>query len=639
VSFFERQHAAKASSLRLVLLFVAAVVGIVLAVDVVVLFLARGQPASTLTGLLVAASVAMLLIITGGSVSKTLSLRSGGSALAQSLGAVAVDPTTTDPVLRRYANVVEEISLASGVPMPRLFVMPDEPGINAFAAGYTPADAAITVTGGALTQLNRDELQGVIGHEFSHVLNGDMRLNIRLIGLLNGILLLGLVGLRVLGSGAGSNRKNGAPILVIAFAMLILGFVGQLFAGMIKAAVGRQREWLADASSVQFTRNPQGLEGALKKIAGLPTGSTLTNARNAKEVSHMLFGEGSSRFSSLFATHPPLMERIAALDPTFRPEQVAALQRQWAADPPNGLAEDAALGLVGSRTAGPPPAAAPRSEPAQPRVAVQPGQISARVGSMSESDLARGQQLSSQIPDHFRQLASQASTAVPLVLAMALSDDPVIRQVQLGAVSDRLGDDVGKLAAELVGGVAAAPMLLRLPIVSLAIPLITARPREQLDALVGTLDDVATADGSISVFEYCLTRMIAGYIRDANDPSGRSKPGKASVPQVQQAAFTLLAVVAAAGNRDPGVAERAFDRAVQYLLPSARVAYRPPSNTWRRLDDVWEPLDSLDPSHKRRLVESIVVAVKDDGLLGVAEAELLRTTCGLLHCSMPTFVA
>ena len=343
MNFFERQDAARGTTVRLVLLFTAAVLSIIILVDVAVLIATRPPDAASVIPLLIGVSAVTILIIGGGTLYKMLALRAGGSAVALSVGAVPIDPTTTDPALRRFVNIVEEMSLASGVPMPRLFVLEQEPGINAFAAGYTPADAAITVTGGALRQLNRDELQGVIGHEFSHVLNGDMRLNVRLIGLLNGILLLGLIGVRVLyfGGGRGSDRKGGgAPIIVIAIAFTILGFAGQFFASLIKAAVSRQREWLADASAVQFTRQTTGLEGALKKIAGVPTGSALTDAPRAKEVSHMLFGEGGKSFSQLFATHPPLFERIKALDPSFRPEEIEELQANWKAAPPNGLAED-----------------------------------------------------------------------------------------------------------------------------------------------------------------------------------------------------------------------------------------------------------------------------------------------------------
>lgn len=241
------------------------------------------------------------------------------------------------------------MSIASGVPMPRLFVLEQEPGINAFAAGYSPADAALTVTSGALDTLNRDELQGVIGHEFSHVLNGDMRLNVRLIGLLNGILLLGLVGLRFLQFGGGRSSRNsrdGSPLLLIGIAFIVLGFVGQFFAGLIEAAVSRQREWLADASSVQFTRQTVGLAGALKKIAGVPDGSELADSHGEKQISHMLFGEGKRRLSQIYAAHPPLLERINALDPTFRVADIERLQQQYEQQRPDGLAEDLSLGLA-----------------------------------------------------------------------------------------------------------------------------------------------------------------------------------------------------------------------------------------------------------------------------------------------------
>lgn len=638
MNFFERQHAARGTTVRLVLLFTAAVLSIIILVDVVVLIAAHGQDRASIIPLLIGVSVVTILIIAGGTLYKMLALRAGGSAVALSVGAVPVDPTTTDPTLRRFVNIVEEMSLASGVPMPRLFVMEQEPGINAFAAGYSPADAAVTVTAGALQQLNRDELQGVIGHEFSHVLNGDMRLNVRLIGLLNGILLLGLIGIRVLyfGGGRGGDRKGGgAPIIVIAIAFTILGFAGQFFASLIKAAVSRQREWLADASAVQFTRQTTGLEGALKKIAGVPTGSVLTDTRGAKEVSHMLFGEGGKSFSALFATHPPLVERIKALNPAFRPEEIEELQASWQHAPPNGLAEDVSMGLAGPTPARQ-PQAAPRSAPS---MRTTPAEVSARVGTLTPEDLERGAALSAQIPPELRQLASQGSTAISLVLAMALDTDPTIRATQLGIVADRLGQPIAAAASGLADLLAVQPPQLRLPVVSIAAPLIAAHPRRTLDVLVVVLEDLARADGSISVFEYCLTRLIAGYIRDATDPAGRSRPGRTDVRRVESAAFTLLAVVAATGNDDPAAAQRAFVAAIAALIPGASVPYAPPTDTWRALDAVWAPLDDLEPKYKQRLIESLVVAIRDDGDLTLNEAELLRTTCALLHCPLPAFIA
>lgn len=223
------------------------------------------------------------------------------------MGGVPVPSDTTDPALRRLRNVVEETAIASAVPVPAVYVLSRESGINALAAGHSAADAALAVTAGALNRLNRDELQAVVAHEFSHIVNGDVRLNIRLMGVLHGIVALNLAGKRLY------NRKN--PFAVVGMAMTAAGYVGVLVARMVKAAVSRQREYLADASAVQYTRQSAGLVGALKKIAALPAGSTVDNARS-EEVSHMLFGE-RTRTHSRFATHPPLAQRIRALDPTF----------------------------------------------------------------------------------------------------------------------------------------------------------------------------------------------------------------------------------------------------------------------------------------------------------------------------------
>jgi Zn-dependent protease with chaperone function len=633
VDFFERQRAARSTSVRLVLLFTLAVLSIVVINDIIVAILFRGYPTGTLIGWVVAVTIITLLIIGGGTASKMVALRAGGAAVAQSVGATAVDPSTSDPRLRRFANVVEEMSIASGVPMPRLFVLEQEPGINAFAAGYTPADAAVTVTSGALDRLNRDEVQGVIGHEFSHVLNGDMRLNVRLIGLLNGILLLGLIGLRFLQFGGGRSRdsKNGNPLLVIAIAMVVLGFVGQFFAGLIKAAVGRQREWLADASSVQFTRQTTGLVGALKKIAGLPTGSTLSDRHSAKQVSHMLFGEGSSRLSSLYATHPPLDKRIAALDPTFDPKEIARLREEYAAQQPDGMAEDVSMGLA---------EAAPRPTPgAAASTRIDPAAISSRVGTLTADDLAHGAALSRRIPADYRSLAGEQSNAVPLLLAMLIDQRPDVRDRQLQTVTARLGARTAVTAARLADRLEQLDALLRLPVVALATPSLVARPQPERDAVVAALDELARADASITVFEYCMTRLVGSYLLDAGAPARRSRPGRASANTMQDAALNLLAAIAAAGNPDPTAADRAFRAGLAKLLPGSDLAYRPPAGMWQALDAGWAALDSLDERNKRVLVESLVAAIADDGVVTASEAELLRTACAVVHCPLPPLIA
>jgi Zn-dependent protease with chaperone function len=220
-------------------------------------------------------------------------------------------------------NVVEEMALASGTPTPPVYLMDREDGINAFAAGFSPNDAVIGVTRGTATRLDRDELQGVIAHEFSHILNGDMRLNLRLMGLLHGILIIGMLGYFILrmsffsqGRRRSRDGKDGVPIVVIGAGLAVIGFAGTFFGNLIKAAVSRQREFLADASAVQFTRHPDGIAGALKKIGGFAQGSSIENP-NAPIASHMFFGRATSGFNAMFATHPPLAERIRRVDPSW----------------------------------------------------------------------------------------------------------------------------------------------------------------------------------------------------------------------------------------------------------------------------------------------------------------------------------
>src|SRR5690606_18310357 len=242
-------------------------------------------------GALVVSTLATLAVIGLGSLYRISSLSGGGEQVALQLGGTPVPEDTTDPNLRRLRNVVEEIAIASGVPVPRLYVLEHEAAINAFAAGYTPADAVVAVTRGALDRLNRDELQGVIAHEFSHILNGDMRLNIRLMGVLFGILVLALIGRKSSEGSRGRGSRGAGGVLVAALGLMVVGYCGWFCARLIKAGVSREREFLADASAVQFTRRTAGLAGALKKIGGLQEGSRLASAE-AEEVAHTLFGDG-----------------------------------------------------------------------------------------------------------------------------------------------------------------------------------------------------------------------------------------------------------------------------------------------------------------------------------------------------------
>ncbi|WP_148667825.1 M48 family metallopeptidase, partial [Mizugakiibacter sediminis] len=365
MDFFAEQERARRASRRLVALFALAVLAIVVAVDAVLAGLfGIGRHAGRVDPLALGGiSLLVIAVIALASAWRIASLAGGGAAVARGLGATPVPADTTDFTWKRLRNVVEEVAIASGVPVPELYVLEDEAGINAFAAGYTSADAAVCVTRGALDKLTRDELQGVIAHEFSHVLNGDMRLNVRLIGLLFGILVLGIVGRRILGASGRSRGRGTAPLVAFGLAILLIGYVGFFFGRLIQAAVSRSRECLADASAVQFTRQTHGIAGALKKIAALAEGSLLASAQR-EEVAHMLFGDGVG-LSALFATHPPLLARIRALEPGFSEIELKRIARAWqqplrAADPDSpqatiagfapavALADGAAVAAVGT---------------------------------------------------------------------------------------------------------------------------------------------------------------------------------------------------------------------------------------------------------------------------------------------------
>lgn len=627
MNFFEHQAAARRTSTRLVLLFALAVVGIVIAVDLAVL-LAFGRGEQGVGGVLVFSTLATLAIIGLGSLYRVASLRGGGDSVALQFGGVPVPEDTSDLHLRRLRNVVEEIAIASGVPVPALYVLEHESAINAFAAGYSPSDAAVAVTRGAMEKLNRDELQGVIAHEFSHILNGDMRLNVRLIGVLFGILMIGLIGRKILWYGGGGRGRGAAAILAAALIALVVGGIGLFFGRMIKAGVSRTRESLADASAVQFTRQTAGLAGALKKIAGVHEGSKLEARADAEEVSHMLFGDGVG-FSGLFATHPPILKRIQALEPSFRADSLERLQAQWLAAPPDGMDEDLRLGLDTQRGA-PLPSAAAELNVTPPMVAVQ-------VAQPEPGDYRRADDIVAAIPEELRALARQRDVVIPLLLALLLDADETVQAKQRTEIAARLGVAAVDAAVGCRRLVATKlhPMQ-RLPLAALAFPVLRMRPRPRLHAFMDTVFAMVNADGRVSLFEYCLGRLLHVQVRESLDPAsyahfGRRKPGN-----VKHEFATLLAVVANAGNPDdPSEAQRAYLAGMQRVLPRDHVPYAPPDDGVIALDAVWEPLDALDPLAKQVMVEAITAAVSHDGRVSVAEAELLRTICGVLHCPLP----
>lgn len=604
-------------------LFALAVVGIVGGVCLALAAVFGPDP-----GLLAFTAIATAGIIGLGSLYRVSSLGSGGSAVATQMGGVPVPEDTMDPHLRRLRNVVEEMSIASGVPVPKVYVMEGEAAINAFAAGYSPSDAAVAVTRGALDKLNRDELQGVIAHEYSHILNGDMRLNIRLMGVLFGILMLGLIGRRIMLFGGRSRNRNAGALLIAALVAIVVGAIGVFFGRMIKAGVSRSREVLADASAVQFTRQTSGIAGALKKIAGVQEGSRFSQREDVEEVSHMLFGDGVG-LSGMFATHPPILQRIQALEPGFDPGQIEQLQTQWRQAPPNGMQEDLHMGL------------AAEGESLLPDVALEldvtPPMVSAQVANPREDDYRRADVIVSTMPMELRQLARQREAVVPLVLGLLLDDaDAGVREHQRSEIIARLGGE----AADAAESHRAGPLLElhpmhRLPLAALAFPLLRLRPRPELETFLDTVHAVVHTDEHISLFEYCLGQLLETQVRESLDPGRHARIGRHKPGNVKREFATLLAVVAQAGHADPDEARRAYLAGLQLVLPRDHVPYEPPARGVLALDEVWEPLDRLDPLAKQMMVEAITAAAMHDGRVTVAESELLRMICGVLHCPLP----
>ncbi len=626
MNFFDAQDRARRATRWLVIVYLAATIVIVAAVTALVAFglYWMGQPRPVEPSLLAATAVASALLILGATAYKTAVLSVGGSRVATDMGGTLVAPDTSDPLKKRLRNVVEEMSIASGVPVPEIYVLDAEQGINAFAAGYTPGDAAIAVTRGALETLDRDELQGVIAHEFSHILNGDMRLNIRMMGVLFGIMVLGLIGRVVLrgslhGRAVSRDRRRGAPaVLAIGLGLVILGWIGVLFARIIKAAISRKRESLADASAVQFTRQTEGLAGALKKIGGYRARSYI-RAVDPEEVSHMLFSFGRSGLASLFATHPPLVERIQALDPTFREEEFArvVITEQRGATEPAGAAVHAFA------AAAPAPAA----------VAASMGQPD-----QAQLDLARG--LRSGIPEALYQAAHAPDQAFLLALALGLDRSGHHTPRQLELLHRQLGGERASAIERLHAQLTKLGPRYHLALLDLAFPTLKRRPPEQLEFLADLARRLIEMDGRIELYEYCFWRVLSANLEQAVDPSRFGRGNRVSKKAARDAAVKLVRIVAWHGSDDPARRENAYEAGLSAFGRWAGAQAAPPtvSGTVAELDACLDVLQRINMSGRQTLVQALTATILHDGKLDVAETELLRAICAALQCPLPPII-
>lgn len=633
MDFFEAQARAKKRTNRLVFLFALAVIGTVLAGYAAGLFVvnftgAGGHEYGSWWDGRVFGWVLLgtLGIIGGASLIKWSEFSAGGSAVAASVGARRVDPHTTDTLERRLLNVVEEMAIASGVPVPDVYVLDDEPALNAFAAGLTTGDAVIAVTRGTLEKLNRDELQGVIAHEFSHILNGDMRLNLRITALIFGILVIGLTGrgiLWVIGRGRIRGGKNSGGIvvaaLVIGLALFLIGYVGYFFGRLIQAAVSRQREFLADASAVQFTRNPAGITGALKKIGGYSLGSALQTPK-AAAIGHFFFAQGfSSGLTGLWDTHPPLPERIRAIDPQWTGEMFT---------PPTVVdVRTASFQEAGFARSKNPPPLPPVLAPIAATAAV------AAVGTLTSDQIAHAQMLLDTVPTALRESAQTPLGAQALLCGLLLDPDATVRTRQRETISTRLGPEIlGALDALDLSAVAPEH---KLPLVQLTLPALRAVPASQLTPFLATLDELIRADGRVTPFEFALQKLVTRNLALGQKPA-------AAIIQIY--AFTavtteiglVLSTLAHASTSDPDSAALAYATgAAQLKLIEAQLKFQPPVADFTALDAALDKLATASPVIKQRTLVAAAHVVGADGRVLITEAELLRAIAAALDCPMP----
>lgn len=636
-TFFEQQHVARQKTNRLIFLFILAVAGLILAVYLLVCgLLIFISDAAHLTweqfvqpDLFLIITVLISLLIVAVSGFKILSLRSGGRVIAESLGGRRIDPSNRRDKYGQLLDVVEEMAIASGTAVPPVYVLQNEPGINAFAAGYSPDSAVIGVTQGAIDRLNRDELQGVIAHEFSHILNGDMRLNIKLIGYLAGIFSITVIG-RILIHRPATSRNRAAPAVIAAgLGMIVLGMIGVLIGRMIKAAVSREREYLADASSVQFTRNPAGIHAALSKIAGHASGSRIT-APEAEEASHMFFaGAVSGFFTTVFATHPPLPSRLEAIEANLT----------------KGVIQEHARHADSAQRQKPPAEQVVEAQPDRQTLtwrqtrrlmhtAASAGTVLDSVGTIDDAQIDYARSILDNIPAFVREAAHEAYSARDVVYGLLLDRaDVEIQRRQLAFLKANADPGGVGLSDRLVRALTEMPYHCRLPLLEMTLPALGEMSMSQYRAFKAKVNALIEMDRRFDISEWTLLRVLkhtlyAGY----ENRDDRKENRTLDQPGTQKAAATVFSKLAGFTS-DQADMIHAFEKGVKTAgMQQAEFDRGAGIGDFDRAFDI---LELLKPDEKERFLKAVAVIISSDGEINETEAEVFRAIGETLNSPVP----
>ena len=623
-NFFTHQEKAKTRTSVLVLYFflsIAAIVGLIY-LGVAGLVHQGERWWNDVLFLWVFAAVLGVMLI--GVAVKFWELSKGGPAIAQMLRGRLVQRATLKPEEQRLINVVDEMAIASGVPVPEVYILDHEASINAFAAGYTMNDAVIGVTAGCVNTLTREELQGVIAHEFSHILNGDMSMNLRLCGWINGLVGIAVVGrclIEVGAEGAGCADEGGCllviPLFLLSLLLIGLGYLGVLFGRLIQAAISRQREFLADASAVQFTRNPEGLAGALKKIAA---GDSWLKSAHAEEASHFMFGDGiKGRWFDSFSTHPPIPERLKQLN-------AVDIEELPAPPAPSSPAPDSPVSGL---------AAASPSIPTSP-APVQAEAVLPQLGALDDAHVSYAHGLLGNIPGDLHAAAAELLPAKALVYAIALAPDEATRKKQFALLGE------GESAAALFEVHKLHPRTveldnhLRLPLVELAIPTLHQLSPEQFEQFHQMLNRLAGADNQTDLFEFALEKMVIHQLEPHFLTTAKPTVRYNTLDPVDKECRLLLSALAHLSQRGEEQMKQAFNAGANKLqmgtilspLPLAECGLDTIETALTRLAETGIPA-------RQKLVKACLAAITADGVIETGEAELFRAICASIDVPCP----
>jgi len=556
-----------------------------------------------------AVAAGVVAVVVAGSLYKIMALSAGGKVVAESLGGQLIPQNTQDLNQRKLLNVVEEMAIASSTPAPPVYLLANEPGINAFAAGFSPRDAVIGVTQGTIDHLSREQLQGVIAHEFSHIFNGDMRLNIRLIGALNGILILGILGYYLLYSASFSGRRRGndkgaGGILALAIGLMVIGYAGTFFGGLIKAAVSRQREYLADASSGSKVENP-----------------------GAPEVSHAFFAQGvSGAMQWLSATHPPLAKRILRIDPQWDgkfeySDRADLIQDEQRAGESAATARQAAARTVAAVVAG--------AAVADAMTAMD------RVGNPTQEAVESARALLAGLPQVIQEAAREPYGARAVIYCLVLDKGQEIRARQSKHLENHADPHVYALTLRLIPEMGGLDVKYRLPLIDIAIPALKQLSLNQYKAFRGNLVALIEMDARVDLLEWSLQKILFNHLDGQFFKLEHTKARYSDPAQLRKEIELVLSVMAYAGAQNQGAAEGAFAAAME-ALKSGTLALLPSGQPRvSDLDLAFAKLEQLNPLAKSRFLEACVAAIEYDRRATAVETELLRAFAGALDCPMP----